>query len=258
MVALSKLIFPTNFRIVSTIRILAVEDDPLYAESLKMVVEQLGYQLMDVVDNSVDALNAIRQVEPDLILIDIEINDTLTGIDLAKMIKPLTSAPVIYVTAFKDKSVIDKAKYTSPAGFIIKPYEQESLQAAIELALFAKTEGNFKPASRAIDSFYIRDNHRLVKINISEILAVEVEEKYCYIITAQRRYIINIRLKDLLKQLPAADFIQIHRSFVVRKSAIEEINNTSNEITLAGKKSFPVGKTYRETLLSSLNYLSKG
>ena len=109
-----------------------------------------------------------------------------------------------------------------------------------------------------MDSFYIRDNHRLVKINVSEILTVEVEEKYCYIITAQRRYIINMRLKQLLKQLPSDDFIQIHRSFVVRKSAIEEINNTSNEITLIGKKSFPIGKTYRETLLSSLNYLSKG
>jgi DNA-binding LytR/AlgR family response regulator len=243
---------------VSTIRILAVEDDPLYAESLKIVIEELGYQLMAIVDNTADALSAIHQEEPDLILMDIEINDRLTGIDLAKIIKPLTNAPVIYVTAFKDKSVIDKAKYTSPAAFIIKPYEQESLQAAIELALFTKSTINFKPASRSTDSFYIRDSHRLVKVNVSEILAVEVEEKYCYIITAQRRYVINIRLKDLLKQLPSDDFIQIHRSFVVRKSAIEEINNTSNEITLVGKKSFPVGKTYRETLLSSLNYLSKG
>lgn len=242
----------------STIRILAVEDDPLYAESLKIVIEELGYQLMAIVDNTADALSAIHQEEPDLILMDIEINDRLTGIDLAKIIKPLTNAPVIYVTAFKDKSVIDKAKYTSPAAFIIKPYEQESLQAAIELALFAKPAVNFKPASPSMDSFYIRDNHRLVKINVSEILTVEVEEKYCYIITAQRRYIINIRLKQLLKQLPSDDFIQIHRSFVVRKSAIEEINNTSNEITLIGKKSFPIGKTYRETLLSSLNYLSKG
>ena len=242
----------------STIRILAVEDDPLYAESLKIVIEELGYQLMAIVDNTDDALSAIHHEEPDLILMDIEINDKLTGIDLAKIIKPLTNAPVIYVTAFKDKSTIDKAKYTSPAAFIIKPYEQESLQAAIELALFAKPTVNFRNVSRSTESFYIRDNHRLVKINVSEILAVEVEEKYCYIVTAQRRYIINIRLKQLLKQLPSDDFIQIHRSFVVRKSAIEEINNTSNEITLVGKKSFPVGKTYRETLLSSLNYLSKG
>lgn len=241
----------------STIRILAIEDDPLYVESLKVVISELGYELMAVADNAEDALDAIRKEHPDVILMDIQINDRLTGIELAKLMKPLTAAPVIYVTAFKDKHVIAEAASTSASAYIIKPYEPESLQAAIELAIFAKPSQQLKQASPAIPSFYIKDNHRLVRINIVEILYVEVEEKYCYITTAQKRHIINIRLKDLLESLPEKDFIQVHRSFVVRKSAIEEINNALNEVVLTGKKSLPVGKTFREPLLSSLNYLSR-
>lgn len=240
-----------------TIRILAIEDDPLYAESLKIIIDELGYELLAVADNADDALHAIRQENPDIILMDIQINDRLTGIELAALIKPLTAAPVIYVTASKDKQVIAQAASTSPSAYIIKPYEPESLQAAIELAIFSKQLQNMKQASPSMSSFYIKDNHRLVRINTSEILYVEVEEKYCYIVTVQKRHIINMRLKDLLDRLPEEDFIQVHRSFVVRKSAIEEINNTLNEVVVTGKKSLPVGKTFREPLLSSLNYLSK-
>jgi DNA-binding LytR/AlgR family response regulator len=242
---------------VSTIKILAVEDDPLYVEALTIAIEELGYELMGTADNAADVLTAIQKQQPDVILMDIQINDRLTGIDLAKMIQPFTAAPVIYVTAFKDKLVIDKAKLTLPSAYIIKPYQTESLQAAIELAVFAKQPSKPKSLSSSGNSFFIKDNHRLIKINVQEIVTVEVEEKYCYIATAQKRHIINMRLKDLLEQLPMDDFIQIHRSFVVRKSAIEEINNTANEITLVGKKSFPIGKTFKGTLLSSLNYLSK-
>jgi DNA-binding LytR/AlgR family response regulator len=241
----------------TTIRILAIEDDPLYVESLKIVIEELGYELMAVVDNAEGALQALRKESPDVILMDIQINDRLSGIELAKLMKPLTTAPIIYVTAFKDKHVIAHAVSTSPSAYIIKPYEPESLQAAIELAVFTKPLQKSIQASPLAPSFYIKDNHRLVRINIAEILYVEVEEKYCYISTAQKRHIINMRLKDLLERLPPEDFVQVHRSFVVRKSAIEEINNTLNEVILVGKKSFPVGKSFRETLLSSLNYLSK-
>jgi DNA-binding LytR/AlgR family response regulator len=246
-----------NFPHVSTIRILAIEDDPLYVESLKIVMEELGYELMAVVDTAEDALHALSKEHPDVILMDIQINDRLSGIELAKLMKPLTAAPIIYVTAFKDRHVIAHAASTSPSAYIIKPYEPESLQAAIELAIFTKPVPDLKQSLPPASSFYIKDNHRLVRINIAEILYVEVEEKYCYISTAQKRHIINMRLKDLLERLPEGDFIQVHRSFVVRKSAIEEVNNTLHEVVLAGKKSFPVGKSFRETLLSSLNYLSK-
>ena len=70
-----------------------------------------------------------------------------------------------------------------------------------------------------------------------------------------RGHIINMRLKDLLDKLPREDFIQVHRSFVVRKSAIEEVNIGEHTLKVM-EKTIPIGKTYKEQLLATLNYLA--
>ena len=120
----------------STIKILAVEDDPIYAESLSLVVKELGYEFVGVVDNAVAALQLLDETVPDLILMDIEINDKISGIELAARITSSHRIPIIFVTAFKDKEVFNQAKLTSPKAYIVKPYDPASLQSAIELAIF--------------------------------------------------------------------------------------------------------------------------
>lgn len=240
----------------STIKILAVEDDPIYAESLELVVQELGYELTGISDNAADALRLLEKNPPDLILMDIEIKDTLNGIELAARINRNQRIPIIYVTAFKDKDIFQQAKLTGPVAYIIKPYDPVSLQSAIELALFS-TPKQPKPAQdvATADAFFIRDNTRLTKVKLDEILLVEVDEKYCFIVTGRKRHIINMRLKDLQEKLPRDEFVQVHRSFLVRKSAIDEINTADQTLRVA-EKTIPIGKTYKDHLLAALNYLS--
>nr|WP_255534592.1 LytTR family DNA-binding domain-containing protein [Chryseolinea lacunae] len=126
------------------------------------------------------------------------------------------------------------------------------------MAFFSRVDQP-KPAQETTavqsDAFFIKDNTRLIKIKLDEVMMVEVDEKYCFIVTTRKRHIINMRLKDLLDKLPAGDFIQVHRSFVVRKSAIEEINTGDQTLRILDK-TIPVGKTYKDHLLATLNYLS--
>ncbi|MBA4055298.1 MAG: hypothetical protein C0490_11340 [Marivirga sp.] len=242
---------------VSTIKILAVEDDAIYAESLQLIIQDLGYELAGVVDNASAALQLIDEAGPDLILMDIDINDSINGIELAARINSSRRLPIIFVTAYKDKETIQQAKLTFPKAYIVKPYDPASLQSAIELAIFNEPVQNasvLQPESMG-DTFYIKDNNRLVKIRLRDILVVEVDEKYCFIITAQKRHVINMRLKDLLEKLPREDFIQVHRSYVVRKSAIEEVNMGEQTLRVADKI-IPIGKTYKEDLLGTINYLA--
>jgi len=239
------------------IKILAVEDDPIYAESLELVVRELGYELVGVVDNALAALQLLDETSPDLILMDIEINDTINGIELAARINGNRRIPIIFVTAFKDKDTFQQAKLTFPKAYITKPYDAASLQSAIELAIFSAPVQDataLQPESMG-DTFYIKDHNRLVKVRLRDILMVEVDEKYCFIITEQRRHIVNMRLKDLLEKLPHEDFIQVHRSYVVRKSAIEEVNFGEHTLRVT-EKTIPIGKTYKEKLLATLNYLA--
>lgn len=241
----------------SPIKILAVEDDPIYAESLEFVVQELGYELVGIVDNASAALQLLDETSPDLILLDIEISDSMNGIELGARINSISRIPIIYVTAFSDKETFQQAKLTLPKAYIIKPYDPGSLQSAIELAIFNTPVQNataLQPEAMG-DTFYIKDNNRLVKIRLRDIQVVEVDEKYCFIITGQKRHIINMRLKDLLEKLPHEDFIQVHRSYVVRKSAIEEVNIGEHTLRVT-EKTIPIGKTYKEHLLATLNYLT--
>lgn len=242
---------------VSTIKILAVEDDAIYAESLSLIIHELGYELTGIADSAIVALEMLEESIPDLILMDIDIRGHINGIELAAQINIMRRIPIIFVTAFKDIETFRLAKLTFPKAYIIKPYDPISLQSAIELAMFSEAVQNssvLQPETMG-DTFYIKDNNRLVKIRLRDIVMVEVDEKYCFIVTNQRRHVINMRLKDLLDRLPHEDFVQVHRSFVVRKSAIEEVNIGEQTLKVA-EKSIPIGKTYKEQLLTTLNLLS--
>lgn len=241
----------------STIKILAVEDDPIYAETLELVIKELGYELVGVVDNALAALQMLDEKAPDLILMDIEINDSVNGIELAARINSNHRIPIIFVTAVTDMNTFQQARLAFPKAYIAKPYNPASLQSAIELAIFhgpVQNAAALQPEAMG-DTFYIKDNNRLVKVRLRDIQVVEVDEKYCFIVTSQKRYVINMRLNDLLDKLPHEDFIQVHRSFVVRKSAIEEINAGEQTLRI-GDKTIPIGKTYKEHLLTTLNYLT--
>lgn len=240
----------------STVKILAVEDDPIYAETLEIVVQELGYDIVAIVDNASDALAFVKEDIPDLILMDIEINDSINGIELAARIKNQCSAPIIFVTSHIDKETFWKAKLTTPHAFITKPYEKHGLQAAIELALIHADGVKLVPPPLNItsESFYIKDSGTLFKVNPVDILYIESDEKYCTIHTKSKKHVLNIRLKEVLERLSDNDFIQTHRSYIVRKDAIEMINIADQTLTVAGK-GIPIGKSFKTELFSTLNYL---
>jgi DNA-binding LytR/AlgR family response regulator len=180
----------------------------------------------------------------------------MNGIELAARINSNNRIPIIFVTAFKDKETFQKAKLTAPKAYVVKPYEASSLQAAIELAIFndtAESDSSLQPSATP-ETFYLKDNCRLIKIKLSDIIVIEVDEKYCFIVTTQKKHIINARLKDILQKLPADDFVQVHRSYVVRKNAIDEVNVGEQTLKVMDK-TIPIGKSYKERLLATLNYL---
>jgi DNA-binding LytR/AlgR family response regulator len=246
----------------SDLFILAVEDDPIYAESLELVLQELGYVNFKVVDNAAAALKIFKQQQPDIILADIDINGPINGIELASIISSIRKTPTVFITAFTDSDTFRKAKDTKPAAYMVKPYHATNLQAAIELAI--EQESSRESDDTALrnkegiypqsDVLFIKYNSRLFKIRIADILFIEVEEKYCYIHTASKRYAVNMRLKNLIELLPEDTFMQIHRSYAARIDAIEEINMEQNLIKLNGTE-MPIGKTYRDAFFAKLKMI---
>lgn len=118
-----------------SVSILIVEDDPQSAKLLKAILVKTGHRVLDVVDNGVDAIKRAKMLQPQLILMDININGDLDGVQTADMIRKECDVPIIYLSACSDNETIKRAKETNPFGYILKPYTDKEVTITIEMAL---------------------------------------------------------------------------------------------------------------------------
>ncbi len=116
-------------------KILIVEDERIVADDLKMSLERLGYKVSGIVSNGEEAIKKAEKLQPDLVLMDIVLRG-MDGIEAARMIRTRFNIPVIYLTAYADRETLEQAKITEPFGYITKPFEENGLYTAIELAVY--------------------------------------------------------------------------------------------------------------------------
>jgi two-component system, cell cycle sensor histidine kinase and response regulator CckA len=122
-------------------QILIVEDEGLIAKDLQAMLKRLGYHVPVTVGTGELAIETAAQNKPDLILMDIQLRGKVDGVEAAESIKSLQDVPVVFLTANSDETNFQRAKLTDPFGFLIKPFEERSLHANIEMALYKhKTE----------------------------------------------------------------------------------------------------------------------
>ena len=244
----------------SKIRILATEDDTLHEEMLRITIEQLGYDLIDVIYKPSSLFLKIDATKPDILLMDIDLGDDVSGIELVKEVNKRYDIPVIYVTSFADSETFQKAKKTYPAAYIVKPYNESELQRAIELAINNqqnKFHSNEELKNNVVlnKHIFIKEGKALVKIEINAIKLIEAYDKYCFIYTTEQKNMFRSRLKDIYAQLPLSTFCQVHRSYIVNLNAIDKIIPNNHIIYTSGKE-IPISKSYRQNLFSRLNYVT--
>jgi two-component system, response regulator PdtaR len=116
-------------------KILLVEDDDVIAKVAEWRLKNLGYTFVGRATSGAEAMQLVVNAKPDLVLMDINIRGDIDGIETAKMIKKGFNIPVVYVTSHSDGPTLERAKATRPDGFIVKPFDDEDLRVAIQLAL---------------------------------------------------------------------------------------------------------------------------
>lgn len=126
----------------NSIDIMIVEDDEITALNLSMSLKKHGYNIMNICSNVTDAKNKISKQTPNIVIVDISLQDTSDGIELAKHIREEYNLPFIYLTSHSDDDIISLAKVTEPYGYIVKPFDPSSLHATIQMALFKFNEEN--------------------------------------------------------------------------------------------------------------------
>jgi len=116
-------------------KVLLVEDDRITSRLMQKYISDLGYGLTSAVSSGEDALREIDLNEPDLVLMDINLEGKLDGIESAKTITSRHSVPFVYITSSSDFSTMERAKERNAYGYIIKPFDKKDLRATMEMAL---------------------------------------------------------------------------------------------------------------------------
>ncbi|MFN7012751.1 MAG: response regulator [Bacteroidia bacterium] len=246
----------------SKINILVVEDESIVSKDIQQSLKKLGYNVVGAASTGEVAVQLAEEKQPDLILMDIMLKGTMSGIDAATEIKEKLNIPVIYLTAYADESTLSKAKITEPFGYILKPFKEIDLHTSIEMALFKhKKETELRKERDLLyslvenkegnDILFVKANSKLVKLNTKDIYFVEALKDYVVINTASTRYTIHSTMKDIQAKLSPTDFIRVHRSFIVRIDKIASIEH--NNIIIEGdKKIIPIGGSYKDEIVQKL------
>ncbi|NDJ54664.1 MAG: response regulator, partial [Chloroflexi bacterium] len=136
--------------------ILIVEDEGIIALDIQTRLNDMGYGTVARASNSFQAIEMAMQLRPDIVLMDIRLEGNTSGIEAADQIRVKYQIPVIYVTAHADEATIEQAKRTRPYGYILKPFKDDELRAAIEIALYRFQAEKSSPES---DQTILREIH---------------------------------------------------------------------------------------------------
>lgn len=118
--------------------ILVVDDEAIITMQLEERLSTLGYAVVGMAASGEDAVRKAQQLHPDLVLMDIVMPGKMNGIEAAEKIITDLHIPVIFVTSYADDLIITKAKQVQPYGYIVKPFNELEIKAAIEIAIFRK------------------------------------------------------------------------------------------------------------------------
>lgn len=120
-------------------KILVVDDEAIITMQLEERLSAMGYNVIGMAASGEEGIEKARRFLPDLVLMDIVMPGKSNGIDAAKIITTELNIPVVFVTAYADDVIIEKAKGARPYGYIVKPFNELEIKAAIEVALFRKS-----------------------------------------------------------------------------------------------------------------------
>jgi len=117
-------------------QILVVEDESIVAEHIRRSLINMGYSVPSVASSGPEAIKEVEDKSPDMVLMDIVLKGEMDGIETAMQIRSRFNIPVVYLTAYSDEKILERAKITEPYGYVIKPFNERDLHTNIEIALY--------------------------------------------------------------------------------------------------------------------------
>ncbi len=224
-----------------------VDDEPLAVELLVSYVQRIPFmQLGGQYSNAVDAMKGLTDNPVDLVFLDIQMPE-LNGLELSRMLPETTR--VVFTTAF-EQYAIDGYRINA-LDYLMKPISYVNFLEASNRALQWFTLLRQKQATAAAapadeaKSIFVKSEYKLLQIDLDKIKYIEGLKDYVKIYTEDSPHPILslMNMKSMEQMLPSSRFIRVHRSFIVQKSKIREIDR--NRIVF-GNVYIPIGDSYKQ------------
>lgn len=237
-----------------TIKCAIVDDEPLAVELLASYVSKIPFlELCGKYTNATDALHGIGKQPVDLLFLDIQMPE-LNGLELSRMVPENTR--IVFTTAFNQYAV--DGFRANALDYLLKPISYADFMEACNKALqwFQLVQQNEQqPAAKTDEeptSIFVKSEYKLLQINLDEIRYIEGLKDYVKIYTEQSPHPILslMNMKAIEQMLPTSRFIRVHRSFIVQKSKIREIER--NRIVFDDVY-IPIGDSYKQAFLDFIN-----
>ena len=231
-----------------------VDDEPLAVELLASYVKKIPFlELCGKYNNATDALHGITEDAVDLLFLDIQMPE-LNGLELSKMVPENTR--IVFTTAF-DQYAVDGFRVNA-LDYLLKPISYadflEACNKALQWFQLVQQQEESSPAAVAeeIKSIFVKSEYKLLQINLDDIRYIEGLKDYVKIYTEQSPHPILslMNMKAIEQMLPTSRFIRVHRSFIVQKSKIREIER--NRIVF-GDVYIPIGDSYKQAFQDFIN-----
>ncbi|CAM4091363.1 LytTR family DNA-binding domain-containing protein [Flavobacterium sinopsychrotolerans] len=236
------------------INVLIIEDLPAESDALVKVLTENNYTIVGVATTYNEALSMFYKNAIDVVVIDVFLDGKPDGIAFAETISIIPNAikPFVFLTSSKDRQIFERAKLTQPFSFLLKPFNELEILYAIEMAVekfYAQTNVFLSEDQNTVitkEYLFIKKKNSLKKVLIADILYIEVEERYCNIVTDSEKFVSLISLTKIITLLDADKFCRTHRNFIVNSEKIEEIMVFDNLIILKGNHKIMLSDKYKD------------
>jgi len=230
-----------------------IDDEPLARDLMRNHISKLeNFEIVAECGDAMKALQELRDKKVDIMFIDIEMPQ-ITGIEFLKILK---NPPKIIITSAYREYALDSFEL-DVVDYLLKPITFERFLKAIN-KYYQETQEEVAvnvPVSDVNQKeepfIYVKENKRLIKVNLGDILYIEGLSEYVQIYTDRKKFITKTSMTNLEEKLPSDGFLRIHKSFIVSLSRIEAF--TASTIEVPGKE-LPIGRSYKNSVLNTLQY----
>jgi DNA-binding LytR/AlgR family response regulator len=230
-----------------TINCLIIEDEPLARDLIRTFLAGAeDFRIAKECANAADGYEALLNNDIDVIFLDIQM-PVLTGMDFLRSLK--RPPKIVFTTAHANYAA--DAFNLDVVDYLVKPIGEDRFrQALVKLRTALQQTAETPPVDVVVNYTFIKVDAKLVKVQFSDILYLEALKDFTKVhLKEAKPLLVGSHLKSVEKQLPAADFVRIHRSYLVSVHSITRVFGNTVEI---GLTELPIGSSYKDQLLERL------